>query len=83
MMLEKVGQSGLDLLLGPGGIALLQGFKAEATLIVVEEGEVGVVLRRLPEGAIQEDAGLSFERREAAYAYQRGSGSSTGVAMGS
>src|SRR5205085_8335063 len=49
---RQVGERGLDLLLGPGGIALLQRLKAETGFIVVDEGEVGVALRRLPEGAI-------------------------------
>src|SRR5437016_1940557 len=63
----QVGQSGLDLLVGPGSIAHLQGVKAEATLIVVDKGEVGVALRRLPEGAVQEDAGrVDAERRHQA-----------------
>src|SRR5919201_288522 len=63
---RQVAQSGLDVLLGSdgisldlllaGGIAHLQGLKAEAVAIVVDEGDVRVALRRLPEGAVQEDA---------------------------
>ena len=45
-----------DALPGPGGIAHLQRVKAEAPIIVVEEGDIGVALRRLPEGAVQDDA---------------------------
>ena len=52
---DQVGERGLDLLLGPGGIALLQGVKGEAR-IVVDERDFGVALRRLPDGAVQEDA---------------------------
>ena len=53
---EQVGERGLDLLLRPGGIALLQGLKAEAGIVVVDEGDLGVALRRLLEGPVQEDA---------------------------
>ena len=60
---RQVGQSGLDLP-GPGRIADLQGLKVEATIIVVEEGDVGMALRRLPEGTVQEHAGrVDAERR--------------------
>jgi hypothetical protein len=72
---RQVGQSGLDFLLGPHGIppdlllgpadiAQLQGVKAEATIIVADEDDAGVALRRLPNGAGQEDAGrVDAERR--------------------
>jgi hypothetical protein len=46
----------LDLLLGPGDIAHLPCLKAQAGLIVADEGDVGVALRRLPQGTVQEDA---------------------------
>jgi hypothetical protein len=51
----QVSERGLDLLLGPGGIGLLQGVKGEAR-IVVDERNFGVALRRRPDGAVQEDA---------------------------
>jgi hypothetical protein len=53
----QVVERGLDVLVGPGGISRLQCFEGEAAILVLEEGDVGVALRRLPDGAGQEDAG--------------------------
>jgi hypothetical protein len=49
---DQVVESHRDLLLGPGGTTLLQGLKAEAGIIVVDEVECRVALRRLPDGPV-------------------------------
>jgi hypothetical protein len=48
----QIGERGLDLLLGPGSIALLQGLKPDAGIIVVDEVECRVASRRLPDGPL-------------------------------
>jgi hypothetical protein len=45
----QVAERGLDLLLGPGGIPRLQRFEGETGIVVLEEGDVGVALRCLPD----------------------------------
>ena len=51
----QVVESGLDFLLGPGSIALLQGVKGEACIVELDEDQLGMALRCLPDGAGQQD----------------------------
>jgi hypothetical protein len=63
----QVAERGLDLLVGPGGIPRLQRVEDEAAIVELEEGDVGMALRRLPDGAGQEDADrVDTERRHQA-----------------
>jgi hypothetical protein len=60
----QIVERGLDLLVGPGAIPRLQRVEGEAAIVVLEEGNVGVALRRLPDGACQEDAdGVDAQHR--------------------
>jgi hypothetical protein len=52
----QIVKRGLDLLVGAGGIPRLQRVEGEAAIVVLEKGDVGVALSRLPDGTGQEDA---------------------------
>jgi hypothetical protein len=49
---DQVVDSRLDLLLAPGGIALLQGLTAEAPLTVVDEMEGRMARHHLPDSPV-------------------------------
>ena len=69
---RQVGQSGLDCLLGPDGIPLdlllgprsvarLQGLEAQATIIVADEGDVGVLSGQGRPGAARSTTSIIWE----------------------